>query len=301
MHKGNFDLVSVVIPTHNRLALLKDAIATVRAQSWPNWEIIIVNDNSTDSTASFLKSESKIDQRIKYLNNPKSLGGAGSRNAGVELALGPYISFLDDDDLWAPDKIERQVNLLKTQNDASAVSCSFSEEYPSGKKKVRLVKSLGSDQEILKSNKLGGASMCLALKSTLDEIGGFDSQLRSGQDWDLWIKLNRKGPILVCSEPLVRHLFHDGERITTNPNSVYLGRRRIYFKHKEKLSVATRKHQLWDLAYLRIIALADSRILRLRGIVRISKITSFFYGAKCIRRLLIMELDALKTWGKGIF
>jgi glycosyltransferase involved in cell wall biosynthesis len=295
MHKDNFELVSVVIPTHNRLSLLKDAIATVRAQSWPNWEIIIVNDNSTDATASFLKSESEIDQRIKFINNSKSLGGAGSRNAGLEFALGPYISFLDDDDLWAPDKMEIQVNLLKARKDASAVSCSFSEEYPSGKKKVRLVQPLTSDQEILKSNKLGGASMCLALKSTLDEVGGFDSRLRSGQDWDLWIKLNRKGPILVCADPLVRHLFHEGERITTNPKSVYLGRRRMYFKNKKQLAPATGQHQLWDLAYLRIVALANSRILRLRGLWRISKITNLYYGAKCIRRLFILELDELKA------
>lgn len=298
MHKDHFELVSVVIPTHNRLSLLKDAIATVRAQSWPNWEIIVVNDNSTDSTAFFLKSESEIDQRIKFINNSKSLGGAGSRNAGLELALGPYISFLDDDDLWAPDKMEIQVNLLKARKDASAVSCSFSEEYPSGKKKVRLVQPVTSDQEILKSNKLGGASMCLALKSTLDEIGGFDPQLRSGQDWDLWIKLNSKGPILVCEDPLVRHLFHEGERITTNPKSVYLGRRRMYFKHKKKLVPATRQHQLWDLVYLRVIALVNSRILRLRGLARISKITSVYFGVKCLRRLLILELDVLKAWGK---
>lgn len=300
MATKNLELISVVIPSHNRVSFLKKAIETVLNQTWGNIEIIVVNDASTDATKYFLENISKKDKRIRYVNNSKSLGGAGSRNVGLALANGLYVAFLDDDDLWDKDKLEKQLNLLKQNKEASAVSCSFTEEYPSGKTKVRLVKPLSSVQEILKSNKLGGSSMCFALKSTFEKIGGFDSNLRSGQDWDLWIKLNQVGTVLVCDEALVKHIFHKGERITTNPKSVYLGRRSIFFKYKRFFSSLTLQHQLRDLVYLRFVTLSFTRKERLQGLFRVIKLTGLYYGFKCLRRILIIESSSCRGKGKDL-
>lgn len=286
MHHNEFELVSIVIPTHNRQPLLERAINSARAQSWPNIEIIVVDDASSDSTDSYLQREAKIDTRVRFIRNDVSKGGAGARNAGIKLALGTFVAFLDDDDLWAPEKLTKQINLLKSNPSASSVSCSFMVEHSSGKRTLQPLYAPDELQQVLKANKFGGASMCLTTKAALEKIGGFDPSLRSGQDWELWIKLCIDGPLLMCPEPLVRYQIHDGLRISTNQKSVYFGRRSIYFKYKKILSESNRIHHLRDLVYLRLISRHVSRLDLTLGLIRIFKMYGIKYGVKCIFRLI---------------
>src|SRR5690606_26200125 len=121
--------------------------------------------------------------------------------------------FLDDDDVWLPGKLARQLAWLKA-NSAAAVSCSFILSMPGRADSLKRLHPPRDEQELLRANHLGGASVCLAARWRLQDIGGFDPGLRSGQDWDLWLKLNASGPIVVCDEPLVRYVMHADERIT---------------------------------------------------------------------------------------
>jgi glycosyltransferase involved in cell wall biosynthesis len=264
------DLVSVVIPSRNRRATLARAIESVMQQTWPNIEIIVVDDASTDDTPQYLDQlEDTGNIRIKVVRNEVAQGGAGARNKGIALAEGQYVAFLDDDDIWLPEKLGAQIELLKKNPSASSVSCSFFIQHVSGKQTVRYLSPPADVQQILRTNHLGGASMCLATRRLLLEVGGFDAALRSGQDWDLWIKLYDRGPIQVCSHPLVCYMPHEGVRITGNPHSTYSGRRRIFIRYKNRMTLETRKNHLCELLYCRMVMLECRQIRRWIGLFKL--------------------------------
>ena len=106
-------LVSIIMPSYNTAQYIADSIASVRAQTYQDWELIIVDDCSTDHTdeivASFLE-----DARIRYLKNESNSGAAVSRNRALREAKGKWIAFLDSDDLWHPEKLEKQIAFMKT-------------------------------------------------------------------------------------------------------------------------------------------------------------------------------------------
>lgn len=260
------DLISVVIPTRNRCDRLAAAIASARAQTWPNLEIVVVDDASSDATPAYLQRLAAEDQAVRVVRNETPLGGGGARNAGISVARGKYVAFLDDDDEWLPDKLTRQHALLASDPGAAAVSCSFLIVAPGGPDIVTTLNAPSDDQSLLWSNHLGGASMCLAPRSTLLAFDGFDPKLRSGQDWDLWLKLADLGRILVCPEPLVRYVPHEGTRITGNPVSAYRGRRRIHVRYRRRMAAATRRHSMCELAFLRKVVLRHAWTDRLAGL-----------------------------------
>ncbi|SFN30371.1 Glycosyl transferase family 2 [Formivibrio citricus] len=258
MQQANPPLVSVVIPTRNRCERLSQAIASAKAQTWPNIEIIVIDEASDDATPAYLASLAAEDPRVHLIRNDHPRGGGGARNQGIDAASGVYIAFLDDDDIWLPEKLAAQMTLLQAQPGASAVSCGFVVEYPfSILRGVRVVPPSDA-QQLLRANHLGGASMCLATKSALAAIHGFDPSLRSGQDWDLWLKLYDQGPILVCDQPLVRYVPHRGVRITGNPGSAYSGRRRIFFRYRSRMTAMTQRFLLSELVYCRKVLMGKT-------------------------------------------
>lgn len=271
MSHTSHPMISVVIPTHNRRERLARAIASVYAQTWPNIEIVVVDDASSDDTPAYLQDLALSDPRVKVVHNEFAQGGGGARNCGIAEATGDYIAFLDDDDVWVPEKLEIQLSMLLAKPGVSAVSCGFVAEFPFfGKRVVRVAAPL-DEQQLLRSNHLGGASMCLTRKAALVAIGGFDPKLRSGQDWDLWLKLYGQGEIVVSDQALVRYIPHSGVRITSNPTSTYRGRRRIYFRYRSKMEGATRLLLLCELMYCRRILLATRGWAKLSGFVQVFK------------------------------
>lgn len=274
MVKDVANLVSVVIPSQNRRARLARAIDSVMQQTWPSIEIIIVDDASTDDTPQFLEklgSNSRIP--IKVVRNEVAQGGAGARNKGIELAEGQYVAFLDDDDTWMQEKLRLQIEMMRENKSSSSVSCSFLVQYQSGKQMLKQVFPSEDTQQLLHTNHLGGASMCLTTRQMLLDIGGFDANLRSGQDWDLWIKLNDRGNVLVCRQPLVNYIYHPGVSITGNPYSKYAGRRRLYLRYKARMTAETRRHHLSELLYCRKILLERYRIRRIFGLLKVARIS----------------------------
>jgi glycosyltransferase involved in cell wall biosynthesis len=264
------DLVSVVIPTQNRRAALARAIESVMQQTWPNIEIIIVDDASTDDTPQYLETLAGSSSfQIKVIRHEVAQGGAAARNKGIGLAKGQYIAFLDDDDIWMREKLRSQIELLKMHPAASSVSCSFVILHPSGKRTERYLSPPVDAQQILRANHLGGASMCLATRRMLLDIGGFDAALRSGQDWDLWIKLNDRGPVCVCPQILVGYMPHEGARITGNPHSTYAGRRRIFLRYKNRMTPDTRKNHLCEIFYCRMVLLETRLLRRVLGLIKV--------------------------------
>lgn len=243
--------VSVILPTHNRAEYLRKAIESVLNQTEADLELIIVNDASTDNTADILHRYMTLDKRVKVVENRESLGGGGSRNRGVALSRGKWVAFLDDDDEWHNDKLSTQLAMLAKDPAAVAGSCGYERRYLGGiTRKVR-VNAPVDINELYCSNVLGGASMCICSKETFLSVGGFDDKLKSGQDWDLWIRLHEQGRILVSNLPLVTYHVHMGDRISSNPIAQYRGLRRLYFKHKKSMDLSLRRNRISQVCFIK--------------------------------------------------
>lgn len=197
--------VSIIIPTFNRANLLPRAIRSIQQQSYGNWELIIVDDGSTDGTEQEIK---KIqDERIRYIRNDENIGAAGSRNRGVSLAQYDYIAFQDSDDVWRPDKLEKQMNYLCGGNDYDMVYCSFLHHYLDGGELVVPNQQLGDREgcifNTLLINNVVGTPTILIKKDKFLACGGFDISLRALEDWDFALRVSKDSRIGFLSEILV--------------------------------------------------------------------------------------------------
>jgi glycosyltransferase involved in cell wall biosynthesis len=237
-------LVSVVVPTRDRLPLVRRAVLSVLQQSEQSFELILIDDASSDGTRQYLTQLAAADPRIRVIRNALPKGGAGARNVGIGMSRGKWIAFLDDDDEWLPLKLESQLQALQQTPDAVACSCAYLLLADSGVARKRSVPANVALHELLLENPLGGASMCVCSGAVLREIGAFDADFLSGQDLDLWLRLRQRGPIIACDTALVLHRYHSGSRITTNMRSQYLGARHFYFKHRGLMDGALRRQRI---------------------------------------------------------
>ncbi|MCI9084586.1 MAG: glycosyltransferase family 2 protein [Bacilli bacterium] len=114
------DLISIIVPVYNAEKFISDTINSIKKQTYKNWELILVDDCSIDNSVRIIKEFIKNDNRIKLFQQNKNNGVATTRNKGIEVATGKYLCFIDADDLWNPDKLNKQVNFMKQNN------CAFS-------------------------------------------------------------------------------------------------------------------------------------------------------------------------------
>lgn len=244
-------LISVVLPTHNRVEFLEKAINSILMQTAKNFELIIVDDASTDQTAELLDKFIKIDARIRVIKNKVALGGGGARNVGIFASKGEWIAFLDDDDEWVESKLSLQLEKVNLSPSAVACSCHYEHHYPFGLVRKFAIPERVALNDLYYGNILGGASMCLCSRNTLLKINGFDAKLKSGQDWDLWIRLRAEGEVVACDTTLVRYLAHNGLRISNDIESQYLGIRRFYFKHRDKMNTTLRRFRICHACFVK--------------------------------------------------
>ena len=197
--------VSVIIPTYNRAELLERAVKSVQKQTYKNWEIIVVDDGSTDNTEDIINKIN--DARIKYIKNEKNLGAAASRNRGVELAKYDYVAFQDSDDVWRIDKLEKQMKYLHQNTDYDMVYCSFLKHYGNGGSLVvpnnQIGEREGNMYATLLVNNVIGTPTVLMKRVVFLECGGFDTELRAIEDWDFAVRVARNSQIGFVSEILV--------------------------------------------------------------------------------------------------
>jgi glycosyltransferase involved in cell wall biosynthesis len=192
--------LSVVIPTYNQASLLPEAIASVRAQQWPNLEIIVVDDGSTDDTKKVLNHLTS-DRGLRWFSQ-NNAGAAAARNRGIEAATGEWIAFLDADDLWLPAKLAIQFEQLETHR----ADFSFTDS--------RLRFANGHESELrcpifeqplfhqLLTGNLFGTPTVVLRKSCFKKVGLFDEQLSTGEDWDMWLRLASTFTHVWVQQPL---------------------------------------------------------------------------------------------------
>ena len=210
--------VSVVIPTKNRAHYVSSAIQSVLDQTFGDFEIIVVDGASTDNTREVIAKFD--DERVRYIREKKDRGVSASRNIGIRRSRGKFIAFLDDDDLWMPTKLEKQLNLINKNSDIGVVYTGCWEINISGARArtgyifFPLRGNIFSD--ILKKNYIGNCSEMLVRKECFDRIGLFDEKLPASEDWDMWIRLSTHYQFDYVNEPLVLYRVHE-KRISTNP------------------------------------------------------------------------------------
>lgn len=181
--------ISVIIPAYNAEKTIKQTIESVFNQTFNNFELIVINDGSQDSTMEILGSIS--DPRLKVFSYPNS-GVAASRNRGISSASGEYISFLDADDLWTPDKLEAQFQALQ-ENTQAAVAYSWTDCIDESGQFLRrgyyISVSGNVYQKLLLTNFLENGSNPLIRKEALNKVGDFDESLIPAEDWDIYLRL----------------------------------------------------------------------------------------------------------------
>lgn len=239
-------LVSIIIPAFNRSAVLDRALNSVLSQSYQDYEILIVDDASTDNTSERVKSYT--DPRIVYLRHANNRGGAASRNTGIERAKGELIAFLDSDDEWTSDKLQRQVELLEKSDDCgmvyTALKAIFEED---GQTKILPVEHRGRFfNELLISNCVRTLSSIVVRRSILQKAGGFDPQLRSCQDWDLYIRLAKECSFECINEPLTIYYVNkkDPSRISNAGKSIVQGHEAVAKKYKADYQKLSKEERL---------------------------------------------------------
>lgn len=240
MATENQKLVTAFIPTRNRSELLKRAIDSVLNQTWKNIEIVVVDDASDDATPDVLATISK-EFPLTVFRNDQPKGAAASRNIAIKNATGEYIAGLDDDDFWRPKRIELLMEGFEegfsavTSNDRMA----FGEKEIVWKKKPIITLN-----DLLFYNQAG--NQVLTKKEYLIEIGGYDENLPSAQDYDLWIRLAHDyGPIKTVPHTLqVVNMEDDRDRISTSGNET-TGYQSCFEKHQHRMNPAQKKYQTY--------------------------------------------------------
>jgi len=237
---------SVVIVTYNRSHLVGGAITSVLNQTFQDYEIIVVDDASTDNTGEIVRAFD--DKRITYIRHETNKKVASARNTGVQNAKGEYIAFLDDDDEWLPQKLKKQVDLLNSSPPlVGAVYTGFRKiDRTTGKTLFQAVpvKRGNIFQDLFIENWVGTASTVLIRKECFQKVGMFDEKMFFGEDWDMWIRIAREFHIDYISEPLVKYYVHD-TKLSTNYGIIIKGREAYLKKYAAFLALDRKNHSGW--------------------------------------------------------
>lgn len=231
--------VTVVIPTFNRASEVVRAIRSVLGQTCQDWELIVVDDCSTDGTEQAVRAFS--DNRITYIRHDRNRRGGAARNTGIRHAQGEYVAFLDSDDEWLPEKLQKELEVLR--NSDPAVGLVYTGKMildESGRVlKVRMpTKSGWAHDALLDWDFIGSCSRVTIKKEVLDRVAGFDETFVNCQDYDLWLRVARTSKIACVPYCLVkRYLVSD--RMTASLRNICEAWEQILMKYRSEMKPGT--------------------------------------------------------------
>ena len=217
----NYPLISVIIPNYNYARYLSVAISSVLSQTYPNIEIIVVNNGSTDNSIQVLR---QFGSQIILLDQ-QNLGQSGARNSGLRAAQGDLIAFLDADDFWRNDKLEKQFRLI-TQETELVYSGIARVRDESGQTESLLLPQFKGDCRqyftdlTAVSIVLSGESTSLFTRNLLNLVGTFDSELNSASGWDFFRRCSRFTMFDFVSEPLTNYRLHESNMSNSSLSNI---------------------------------------------------------------------------------
>jgi glycosyltransferase involved in cell wall biosynthesis len=229
--------VTVIIPTYNRAQFIHLAITSVLAQTFQDYEIVIVDDASTDNTELIVKSFSC--EKIRYIRHDKNKGEAEARNTGVKNSQGEFIAFIDDDDEWMTEKLERQVKLInQCEKRVGAIYTGILVIDMESRKKVDHIvpQKRGYIYNDLLAEKCPMAPSTLLLKEEcFKKVGSFDASIKYGTDYDMWIRIAKEYYFEYIEDPLVKYYIHNN-KLSGNYANFAEGAEAILAKYGKVLS-----------------------------------------------------------------
>lgn len=196
------ELVSIIMPSYNTAEFIAESIQSVLSQSYKNWELLIVDDCSTDNTDDVVKPY-LADERIRYIKNEKNSGAAVSRNRALREAKGKWIAFLDSDDLWLPEKLEKQIRFMESGNYHFSYTCY--EEINEASEPLGIVVSGPS-----KITKRGMYNYCwpgcLTVMYDTEYVGLVQIEdIKKNNDYAMWLKVCKKANCYLLDETLAKY------------------------------------------------------------------------------------------------
>ena len=235
--------VSVVVPTYQRADVLDRAIRSVRAQTFEDWELIVVDDNGEGSphrdAVRDVVYDYRSDARLRSVEHPTNAGGAAARNTGIRASRGRFVAFLDDDDEWKPAKLARQLERFDEGDERLGLVYTAVQvvDDVGGKAYVeRPGHEPGLARRLLGKNVIGTTSSVLCTRRALVDVGGFDDSLPAYQDHDLYLRMAHAYAFAYVDAPLVVRHIHAGERITKNLSSTIEASERVLERHRVSMS-----------------------------------------------------------------
>ncbi len=240
----NKPIVSVIIPTYNQANFIDKAIESVLQQTYQDFEIIVINDGSTDNTEEIIRGFE--DKRVKYIKKYKKNRGISiARNIGIKVARGKYIALLDSDDEWLPEKLDKQIKILQDGSPELGVVYSnlcYIDKKGKNMNKLRNPKKEGYIyKDLLGGNYVGTPSTLLIRKECFNRVGLFDDLLNSQEDWDMWIRIAKYYRFALIKIPLVKYRLHSNQ-LSKNLGVKIITANRILVKYANELKKRPRAH-----------------------------------------------------------
>jgi glycosyltransferase involved in cell wall biosynthesis len=200
--------VTAIIPTFNRGAIIGRAIRSVLAQTCQDWELIVVDDCSIDDTEQAVKSFS--DNRIKYIRHDRNRGQAAARNTGIRCARGEYVAFLDSDDEWIPEKLQKELEVFRGSDPGVGLVYSgmiILDEHGKVLTVRTPTRSGWVHDELLDLDFIGSCSRVTVEKEILERVAGFDETFQNCEDYELWLRVSKVSKIACLPCCLVKRHF----------------------------------------------------------------------------------------------
>jgi len=232
----NNPIVSIIVPSYNRADFLPRAIKSILSQAFKDFEVIVVDDCSTDNTREVVSSFN--DERIRYIRHDSNKGAGAARNTGIKDAKASYIAFLDSDDEWLPEKLGEQINRIQSlPNKVGVVYCNRNViiEKTGRIKNIPIPRARGNAHaEILRYCALPSCST-LIRKICFEKVGFFDETLPCLEDWEMWMRVSKHYEVDLIQKVLAKSYIH-GEQLTTEPEGKIQARETILRKHYDDLA-----------------------------------------------------------------
>ena len=228
------------MPVYNGANFLPQTLNSVLEQTFNNWELIIINDASTDNSPLIINDFKRDDKRISLLENNRRLGVAASLNKALQTAKGKFIARIDADDTWDKTKLEKQLAYLEKYPDIDLLATQF--VFLDEIKKKRIHKSQHNSEYEVNANSLVKKnfichSSILVKAEVINELGGYNEKYKNSEDYDLWLRLLTRYNATILNEPLVKYRIH--------PNMASLKRRR----QQAYYSIKARNYAIFNLNY----------------------------------------------------
>ena len=245
------NLISIVLPVYNGEKHLAQSIESVINQTYSNWELIVVNDCSTDKTKEIVEKYLEKDNRIKLINNTINLKLPNSLNVGFDNAKGEYYTWTSDDNLYKPNALEYMLKVLKQKQEIALISCQFDvidedgmyKEPSSNWFKTRTLR------ELLDINNIGACFMYRA--SVAKKVGKYDPDTFLAEDYDYWFRIAYWGDVYYSEENLYKYRTHKKSLSTTKASQVRVVARRVRLKHVKNLAtkLGLSKNEIYKLLF----------------------------------------------------